>query len=52
MRVEMDDAYITDHEKEALLAERLLPLLEAVSTGKPLVIVAEDVEGEAWPRSW
>src|SRR5260221_8541013 len=48
MRVEMDDAYILINEKELSSLNELLPLLEAiVQTGKPLVIVAEDVEGEA-----
>src|ERR1700722_6008938 len=48
MRVEMDDAYILIYEKKLSSLNELLPLLEAVvQTGKPLVIVAEDVEGEA-----
>src|SRR6187399_2936285 len=48
MRVEMDDAYILVYEKKLSGLQELLPLLEAVvQTGKPLVIVAEDVEGEA-----
>src|SRR6201986_4636764 len=48
MRVEMDDAYILINEKKLSGLQELLPLLEAVvQTGKPLVIVAEDVEGEA-----
>jgi chaperonin GroEL len=48
MRVEMDDAYILINEKKLSSLNELLPLLEAVvQTGKPLVIVAEDVEGEA-----
>jgi len=48
MRVELDDAYILIHEKKLSSLNELLPLLEAVvQTGKPLVIVAEDVEGEA-----
>src|ERR1700686_4500679 len=48
MRVEMDDAYIMVYEKKLSGLNELLPLLEAVvQTGKPLVIVAEDVEGEA-----
>ena len=47
MRVEMEDPYILIYEKKPALNE-LLPLLEAVvQTGKPLLIVAEDVEGEA-----
>ncbi|MCW2117330.1 chaperonin GroEL [Bradyrhizobium elkanii] len=48
MRVEMEDAYILINEKKLSSLNELLPLLEAVvQTGKPLVIVAEDVEGEA-----
>src|SRR5438046_1457606 len=48
MRVEMDDAYILVYEKKLSGLQELLPLLEAVvQTSKPLVIVAEDVEGEA-----
>ncbi|MDB5601246.1 MAG: chaperonin GroL [Xanthobacteraceae bacterium] len=48
MRVEMDDAYILISEKKLSSLQELLPLLEAVvQTGKPLIIVAEDVEGEA-----
>src|SRR5437667_6159722 len=48
MRVEMDDVYILVYEKKLSNLNELLPLLEAiVQTGKPLVIVAEDVEGEA-----
>src|SRR6201999_1079562 len=48
MRVEMDDAYILINEKKLSSLNELLPLLEAVvQPGKPLVIVAKDVEGEA-----
>ena len=48
MRVEMEDAYILIYEKKLSGLQELLPLLEAVvQTGKPLVIIAEDVEGEA-----
>jgi chaperonin GroEL len=48
MRVEMDDPYILINEKKLSALNELLPLLEAVvQTGKPLLIVAEDVEGEA-----
>jgi len=48
MRVEMEDAYLLIFEKKISGLQDLLPLLEAVvQTGKPLVIVAEDVEGEA-----
>ncbi len=48
MRVEMDDPYILIYEKKLSGLQELLPLLEAVvQTGKPLLILAEDVEGEA-----
>ncbi|WP_026608347.1 chaperonin GroEL [Methylocapsa acidiphila] len=45
---ELEDPYILIHEKKLSSLQALLPVLEAVvQTGKPLVIVAEDVEGEA-----
>jgi chaperonin GroEL len=48
MRVEMDDAYILIYEKKLSGLQELLPLLESVvQSSKPLVIVAEEVEGEA-----
>ncbi len=48
MRVEMDDAYVLINEKKLSGLQELLPLLEAVvQTSKPLVIIAEDIEGEA-----
>ena len=48
MRVEMEDAYLLIYEKKLSGLQELLPLLEAVvQTSKPLVIIAEDVEGEA-----
>jgi len=48
MRVEMEDPYILIYEKKLSGLQELPPLLEAVvQTGKPLLIVAEDVEGEA-----
>jgi len=48
MRVEMDDAYVLIYEKKLSGLQELLPLLEAVvQTSKPLVVIAEDVEGEA-----
>src|SRR4026208_2327172 len=48
MRVEMEDPYLFIYEKKLSGLQELLPLLEAVvQTSKPLVIVAEDVEGEA-----
>ncbi|MBB3290874.1 MULTISPECIES: chaperonin GroEL [unclassified Rhizobium] len=48
MRVEFEDPYILIHEKKLSNLQAMLPVLEAVvQTGKPLVIIAEDVEGEA-----
>ncbi len=48
MVAELDDPYILIHEKKLSGLQVMLPLLEAVvQTGKPLLIVAEDVEGEA-----
>ena len=48
MRAEMEDPYILIYEKKLSGLQELLPLLESVvQTGKPLLIVAEDVEGEA-----
>jgi len=48
MRTEMEDPYILIYEKKLSGLQELLPLLESVvQTGKPLLIVAEDVEGEA-----
>jgi len=48
MRTEMEDPYILSYEKKLSGLQELLPLLESVvQTGKPLLIVAEDVEGEA-----
>ncbi|WP_055045655.1 chaperonin GroEL [Devosia sp. A16] len=48
MRVELEDPYILLHEKKLSNLQPMLPVLEAiVQTGKPLLIVAEDVEGEA-----
>ncbi|MHC2463094.1 chaperonin GroEL [Bradyrhizobium embrapense] len=48
MKVELEEPYILIHEKKLSGLQTMLPLLEAVvQTGKPLLIVAEDVEGEA-----
>jgi chaperonin GroEL len=48
MRVEMEDPYILINEKKLSGLQELLPLLESVvQTGKPLLIIAEEVEGEA-----
>jgi chaperonin GroEL len=48
MRVEMEDPYILICEQKLSGLQELLPLLEAVvQAGKPLLIVAEDIEGEA-----
>src|SRR6266702_4789316 len=48
MRVEMEEPYILIYEKKLAALNELLPLLEAVvQAGKPLLIIAEDVEGEA-----
>jgi chaperonin GroEL len=48
MIAELEDAYILLHEKKLSGLQAMLPLLEAVvQTGKPLLILSEDVEGEA-----
>src|ERR1700683_2863051 len=48
MRVEMEDPYLLIYDKKLSALQELLPLLEAVvQTSKPLVIIAEDIEGEA-----
>ncbi|RWM13150.1 MAG: chaperonin GroEL [Mesorhizobium sp.] len=48
MRVELEDSYVLIHEKKLGNLQAMLPILEAVvQSGKPLVIISEDVEGEA-----
>src|SRR5690606_18073523 len=48
MVAELDDPYILIHEKKLASLQPLLPVLESVvQTGKPLLIIAEEVEGEA-----
>ena len=48
MIAELEEPYILIHEKKLSSLQAMLPVLEAVvQTGKPLVIVAEDIEGEA-----
>ena len=48
MVADLEDAFILLHEKKLSNLQAMLPVLEAVvQTGKPLVIIAEDVEGEA-----
>jgi chaperonin GroEL len=48
MVAELEDAYVLLHEKKLSALQAMLPVLEAVvQSGKPLLIVAEDIEGEA-----
>ncbi|HPO11820.1 MAG TPA: chaperonin GroEL [Candidatus Hydrogenedentes bacterium] len=48
MKVKLEDAYILCHEKKISSLKDLLPLLQKqAQTGKPMLIIAEDIEGEA-----
>src|SRR3989441_5779971 len=48
MEAKLEDAYVLNYEKKIASVKELLPLLEKVAqAGKPLVIIAEEVEGEA-----
>jgi chaperonin GroEL len=48
MEAKLEDAYILIHEKKISSMKDLLPILESIAkTGKPFILVAEDVEGEA-----
>jgi chaperonin GroEL len=48
LKVELDDPYILIHEKKLSNLQAMVPLLESVvQSGKPLLIIAEDIEGDA-----
>ena len=48
MEARLEDAYLLIHEKKISAMKDLLPMLEAIArTGKPFIIIAEDLEGEA-----
>jgi chaperonin GroEL len=48
MRVELEDPYLLIHEKKLTGLQAMIPLLESVvQSGKPLLVISEDVEGEA-----
>ncbi len=48
MEAKLEDAYILIHEKKISSMKDLLPILEAIAkTGKPFILIAEDIEGEA-----
>jgi chaperonin GroEL len=48
MRVELEDPYVLIHEKKLSGLQTMLPLLEqVVQSGKPLLVIAEDIKGEA-----
>jgi chaperonin GroEL len=48
MEAKIEDAYVLIHEKKISSMKDLLPILEAIAkTGKPFILLAEDVEGEA-----